>query len=157
MKPSAAVASFDSASATLRATAHYLRGEDAPLLGVAPQGVARALSPIIGGVNALPRRVRESLYTWSGHNEAIVPEKLKEVRAEEVAEWMTGLYPKKRYPAVAIGSSNGAATHLYAALGIPWLPQTFLVPVRRSGVHPDEPNDDLVWGAARPRAFGSQP
>ncbi|MGE5525271.1 MAG: hypothetical protein ACM3SS_16275, partial [Rhodospirillaceae bacterium] len=31
------------------------------------------------------------------------------------------------------------------ALGIPWLPQTFLVPVARHGPHPDEPADDLAW------------
>ena len=31
----------------------------------------------------------------------------------------------------AVGSSNGALTHAYAAMGIPWLPQTFLIPVSR--------------------------
>lgn len=33
-----------------------------------------------------------------------------------------------------IGSSNGALLHLCTALGIPWLPQTFLIPVQRSGI-----------------------
>jgi hypothetical protein len=47
---------------------------------------------------------------------------------------------------VAIGSSNGALVHLWAALGIPWLPQTMLIPVRRSGVPPDEPRQELEWG-----------
>jgi hypothetical protein len=37
-------------------------------------------------------------------------------------------------------------------LGIPWLPQTFLVPVARSGVHPDEPKDELEWGLDPARA-----
>src|SRR2546430_7787778 len=32
-----------------------------------------------------------------------------------------------------------------AALGIPWLPQTFLVPVARSGFHPDEPCQNVRW------------
>jgi pimeloyl-ACP methyl ester carboxylesterase len=41
--------------------------------------------------------------------------------------------------AVAIGSSGGALTHLYAALGIPWLPQTLLLPVRQRGLPPDLP------------------
>src|SRR6266851_6835286 len=49
-----------------------------------------------------------------------------------------------------VGSSNGAAVHLWAALGIPWLPQTFLVPVARSGVPPDEPLEELRW--AEPHA-----
>ena len=41
-----------------------------------------------------------------------------------------------------LGSANGAAVHLAAALGIPWLPQTFLTPVRRH-----LPADDIL---ARP-------
>src|SRR5439155_7282415 len=42
--------------------------------------------------------------------------------------------------------------HLCAALGIPWLPQTFLIPVRHGGLHhPDEPKRDLEW-ARRPAA-----
>ncbi|HEX2237037.1 MAG TPA: hypothetical protein VHJ19_01455 [Gammaproteobacteria bacterium] len=44
-----------------------------------------------------------------------------------------------------IGSSNGALVHLCAALGIPWLPQTFLVPVARLNVRPDEPNAGAAW------------
>jgi len=55
-------------------------------------------------------------------------------------------YPKRHYPSAVIGSSNGALVHLSAALGIPWLPQTFLIPVRRSGVPPDEPAEELEWG-----------
>jgi hypothetical protein len=40
---------------------------------------------------------------------------------------------------VVIGSSNGALTHLCAALGVPWLPQTLLLPVRQRKVSPDDP------------------
>jgi hypothetical protein len=59
---------------------------------------------------------------------------------------MAGEYPQRKYQAICIGSSNGAMVHLCAALGIPWLPQTVLIPVRRHGIHPDEPKDDLDWG-----------
>lgn len=48
-------------------------------------------------------------------------------------------YPRRRYPAVVIGSSGGALVHLCAALGVPWLPQTLLLPVRRRGISPDDP------------------
>jgi hypothetical protein len=58
---------------------------------------------------------------------------------------MVSLYPKRRYPAVVVGSSNGAFIHICAALGIPWLPQTFLLPVARSGIHPDEPKEGAKW------------
>lgn len=102
-------------------------------------------------INHLPRWTQEQVYIWSGWFEAISVDKLKSIDAEHVAEWMVSHYPKRRYPAVAIGSANGAATHLWAAMGIPWLPQTFLVPVARSGVHPDEPQQDLAWGQAPAR------
>jgi hypothetical protein len=99
-------------------------------------------------VNALPRQVREQLYIWSGWAEAIPANRLGDVRAEEFSRWVVHAYPKRRYPAAMIGSSNGALVHVCAALGVPWLPQTFLIPVRRTGVHPDEPEQDLAWGRA---------
>ena len=146
MKAPGYVANFDSATAMLRATARYLRGEDFPTLGVAPGPLAPVLRAVAAGANPLPRRIREGVYAWSGWNEAIPPERRGEVRAEEVSRWMSSEYPERRYPAVAVGSSGGALVHLYCALGIPWLPQTFLVPVRRSGAHPDEPKSDMEWG-----------
>lgn len=78
------------------------------------------------------------------------------LRGERVAEWMVSQYPQRRYPAVAIGSSNGALVHLYTALGIPWLPQTFLIPMARWGVHPDEPKQDLEWGLEPGRRRGAR-
>ncbi len=66
--------------------------------------------------------------------------------AEAVAQWMVNEYPQRQYPAVAIGSSSGALVHLCAALGIPWLPQTFLIPVKHPGIHPDEPKQAMEWG-----------
>ena len=86
------------------------------------------------GVNRLPRSLREQIYIWSGWSEALAPDKIGTADTGQVAEWMASLYPQRKFPAVAIGSSNGAATHLFAALGIPWLPQTFLMPVARSGL-----------------------
>jgi hypothetical protein len=104
------------------------------------------MRPVAAAVNLLPERAREGVYAWSGASEAVSPDRLGGVRAEEISRWATGSYPERRYQAVAIGSANGALVHLYAALGIPWLPQTVLIPVRRDGVHPDEPKDDLKWG-----------
>src|SRR5215204_1030407 len=130
----------------LRALGNYLRGEDFPMIGSMPRSVEPLMKALVAVVNVVPRRVREEVYTWSGRSEAVPPKKLDQVRAEDVSRWVVSHYPQRRYPAVAIGSSNGALVHLYCALGIPWLPQTFLIPVRRDGVHPDEPRDDLEWG-----------
>jgi hypothetical protein len=135
------IAAFDSTSAMVRALGNYLHGKDFPGLG----GTAPPSEFLAAAVNALPRAVREQLYIWSGWGEAIPVRRLGDVRAEEISRWVVNSYPKRLYPAAAIGSASGALVHLWAALGIPWLPQTFLVPVRRSGVPPDEPRKDLEW------------
>ncbi len=97
-------------------------------------------------INKLPRHAREQVYSWSGWGEAIRPERLAQVRAEDISRWVVSQYPRRPYQAVAIGSASGALVHLCAALGIPWLPQTFLIPVRQPGIPPDEPQRDLEWG-----------
>jgi hypothetical protein len=134
------IADFDSATAMLRATSAYLRGEDFPALGQ-----ARLLELPVRLANRLPLALRKQAFIFSGRMEALPPKKIGQVSAEAISEWVVSEYPERRYPAVAIGSSNGAATHLYAALGIPWLPQTFLIPVRQP-VHPDEPTEAMEIG-----------
>ena len=68
-------------------------------------------------------------------------------RADALASGVTGLYPRRSYPAIMIGASNGALVHLCAALGMPWLPQTFLIPVHNRGTDPDEPCEAMQAGA----------
>jgi hypothetical protein len=135
------VADFDSASAHLRALALYLQGRDFKGLGM-----DHPLERLIPIANLLPPPLREQVYIWSGWAEAVPEEKLGEIDIEEAAQWAAGEYPQRTYPAIAVGSSNGAGVHLWSALGIPWLPQTVLIPVRRHGVPPDEPVHDLAWG-----------
>ncbi len=136
------IADFDSASAMLRALSACLHGED-----FANLGMPAWLRPPVLATGMLPRRLREAVYAWSGWAEATPPGRIGEVDAEEIARWVVGAYPKRRYPAVAVGSSSGALVHLCAALGIPWLPQTFLVPVRQTGVAPDDPRRSMAVGA----------
>lgn len=139
------LADFDSASAMLVALARCLHGRDFPLLGTMPVWSAPALNVLAGIVNRLPDWGKEQVYIWSGWLEAINQRRLARVRGEDLARWVTDLYPTRPCQAVAIGSSNGALVHLWSALGIPWLPQTFLVPVARSGVDPDNPRQELDW------------
>lgn len=141
------LANFDSSTTLLRALAGYLRGEDFPALGLAPERIAS----ILPAGNYLPESARQRLYRRGTANEAIDPEGLGDVRLEAIREWVVDRYPKRGYPAVLVGSANGAAVHFAALLGIPWLPQTFLVPVRRD-LDPDDPAADFEWGeeAARP-------
>jgi hypothetical protein len=134
------IASFDSASAMSQATAQALRGDDFDALGQ-----PKVMKPAAKGVRWLPRKLREGIFIASGATETISPRRVHRVDFEEIGEWLSEEYPPGPYPAVAVGSSNGALTHLYAALGIPWLPQTTLVPVRQR-VHPDDPTGALERG-----------
>ncbi len=133
------VANFDSAAAMLKALGRFLHGKDFPALGL------RKAAPVIPLVNLLPRGARESVYRWSGWSEALPARRLGRVRSEAITRWVTSQYPMRRSHAVAIGSSNGAALHLWAALGIPWLPQTFLIPVRHPGLDVDDPRAAREW------------
>ncbi len=140
------LAQFDSASGLVRALGAYLNGQDFPLLGAYPSWMEPGWKAVGAAVNALPHPLKRQVYIWSGRSGAIAPERLGAVRAEQLAEWAVARYPRKPYPAAMIGSSNGALLHLGAALGIPWLPQTFLIPVRRDGIAPEEPSAELEWG-----------
>jgi len=153
VKPTRYLANFDSSAAMVRALANYIRGEDFPLLGAMPRWRAPDMKLFSRLVNASPRTIQEQVYIWAGRFEAVAARKLDAADAGRIAEWVVSLYPKRRYPAIAIGSSNGALTHLWCAFGIPWLPQTFLVPVARHGPHPDEPQEDLRWAEEPARAF----
>lgn len=138
MKPSRAVANFDSSTAMLRSLARFLEGKDFPALGN-PRLLERAAAIF----DVIPERFLEAIYTYAGGLEALSKKALREVRAEPIAEWIASHYPRRHYPAVAIGSSSGALVHLYAALGVPWLPQTLLIPVAQRGVRFEDGVTDL--------------
>jgi hypothetical protein len=128
MKVTSYLADFDSATAMLRALALFLDGKDFPMLGTQPISFLPYTL-----VNQFPRWLQEQIYIFGGWIEAIRPGQIDEINAREIARWVKEQYPRREYPMIALGSSNGAATHLFAALGIPWLPQTFLVPIRHGG------------------------
>ncbi|MFI0450238.1 hypothetical protein [Actinomadura sp. 6N118] len=137
------VADFDSATGMLRALSRFLAGQDIPLMGILPRPLETPLSALLGTANRLPRRLTEKAYAVSGWSEAVDPDRIDDVRSDALAEWVVGHYPSRRYPIVFVGSADGALTHLAAALGAPWLPQTLLIPVRRHGGHPDAPREGL--------------
>lgn len=146
MKADSYLADFDSAAAMVRSTSRYLNAEPTAGLGMMPRLVSQLVEPFARGINVLPRKLREQIYTWSGWNEAIRARNLARVRTDEIRDWVVDAYPKRQFPAAFIGSSGGAMVHLACAMGAPWLPQTTLIPVRRHGVHPDEPREDVGWG-----------
>jgi hypothetical protein len=140
LDPTEVVASFDSASVLHAATVAALNGQPFPNLG------SSALAGL--GVRAaarLPWPVLRGVYTRIGASEGINPKRLGDVNLSAVAASFADRYPERRYPAVLLGSSNGALIHLSAAMQVPWLPDTVLVPVARVG-DTDRPDQALEFG-----------
>ncbi|RFU20412.1 hypothetical protein [Geodermatophilus marinus] len=142
VRPEDAVASFDSASALLLALARALDGQDFPHLGQ-----ARWKAALVRASALLPPPLRCRAYAVASGREGLPAHRLGDVDLDEVAGWVARAYPDRRFPAVLVGSSNGALTHLAAACDIPWLPQTLLVPVRRRGADPQDMTAALEFGA----------
>ncbi|WP_312241069.1 hypothetical protein [Pantoea sp.] len=132
-KPPKGIARFDSAAAMLVALASALhdRPFDSP-------SQSPALDHLLPALNKLPERLREWGYAVGGMAEGITQSRAGNLDIEGIAEWMANAYPQQRYPAAFVGSSNGALTHLAAAMKTPWLPQTFLCPVRALHNDPDD-------------------
>jgi hypothetical protein len=135
------IADFDSTSSVILSLANFLHGRGFNSGGIVPN-TPKFVAELI---NSIPEDTRKGIYKWSGWYDAVSPEELKDFREDKLSELLTGQYPKKKYPGVMIGSSNGAGAYLCAALGIPFLPQTFLLPVRRI-IQPDNLVEDMEWG-----------
>src|ERR1700683_4704312 len=126
------ITGFDSTSSMLKSLGHCLH-DKRESAGDFPQ------MPYCFGdwADALPEALRKTLYRWSGVVVATQQNEHYRVQSEDISKLAIEQYPSKAYPAVMLGSSNGALTHLCAAMGIPWLPQTFLLSVKRP-MGPDE-------------------
>lgn len=143
------VAAHDSATGMLLALNAFLREKPFEGVGAVPTSELYA-----GMINSIPASWRKKLYTWSGEFSAISEKEVKEIDATAIDRWICDLYPKKTYPAIAIGSCNGAAIHLCAAMGIPWLPQTVLLPVDKGNTFSvDEPKETLEWAKEPAKEF----
>jgi hypothetical protein len=135
-------AGFDSGVGFAIALGNCLKGQDFKGLGVDPP-----LEPLAKFVNMLPKQIRETLYVQGTGAEGIPAEDMAKVRAEAFSKAVTNMYPDRKYPAIMIGSVSGAMAHLAAAMGIPLLPQTFMIPVKRPGhLSIDEPKRTMDWG-----------
>lgn len=143
--PPPAIATFDSATAMAMAIARSVEGRDFPDLGQ-----SRWLHAPVAASDLLPRGLRSHLFAMAGAREGVRPDHIERVSSAKLASWLVSLYPKREFPLIALGSSCGALTHLCAAAGIPWLPQTILVPVRRE--KPGDPED-----ACEALALGARP
>jgi len=132
-KPPRGIARFDSAAGMVQALSASLRGERYTSPSQSP-----ALDRLMPAIGWLPKRPREWAYSIGGMSEGISTRRAARLDVEKIGEWLVSQYPDVTYPAMFVGSSNGALMHLAAALSVPWLPQTFLCPVRAPFSDPDD-------------------
>jgi hypothetical protein len=124
-----------------------LHGRPFTGMGALPAPLTRAVAPLAAGLNRLPAGARQWIYARSGILETVPEARLHSLDGERVAAWLVGRYPRKSiWPAAVIGSPSGALTHLCAAVGMPFLPQGFLVPVRQSGRPVDDAHTEIRRG-----------
>ncbi|HET9078084.1 MAG TPA: hypothetical protein VFN68_14200 [Acidimicrobiales bacterium] len=146
-RPPARPADFDSATVMAAASARHLRGRGFPVLG---KPFGELLRPVLVGLNHLPERTRRSIYRAGSGREGLPADVVSGVDADQLFRTVTDLFPRRRYPGVLIGSTPGSAVHLGAALGMPVLPQTLLLPLRHRRLGLDDPEADVA--EARPAA-----
>ncbi|WP_322030285.1 hypothetical protein [Paraburkholderia sp. J76] len=132
-KPPPGIARFDSAAAMAQALASLLHGRR-----FSSPSQSALLDRFMPAINALPKRQREWAYILGGMSEGIDPRRAKNLDVERIAQWIADLYPRVPRRCAFVGASNGAMIHLAAALRAPWLPQTFLCPVRAPFSDPDD-------------------
>jgi hypothetical protein len=98
--------------------------------------------PVLGRHGGVPEVPRRLALAAEAHADALSAEDAETLSTDAVAMWIVGQYPPASVPAVLLGSPHGAAVHLAAALGVPWLPSGFTVTVRWPGGSVGD------WGAA---------
>src|ERR687887_1667253 len=100
MIPPRGIAKFDSSAAMLQALARFLAGKD-----FAGLGQPSYLQTLTRAADIVPRKLRERAYAHLGAQEGVPPDRVDSIRSGQIAKWIADQYPRRRYPAVMIGSS----------------------------------------------------
>ncbi len=140
------VALFDSATVMVRSLTNVLHGRDFKGMNAIPD----FLSPFLHVFTWIPRSLRSKLFMYIGRLDALPVDFIPSVNIHLVTSILCSNIPQRRYPAVLIGSPDGALIHACAAMGIPYLPQTLPLILRKPEIDPDDISADMKW--AKPRA-----
>lgn len=89
--------------------------------------------PVLGRHGRTPDAARNAAIAGDAYAAALPAEMVGGLDPGRVAEWVVRHYPGTDHRTVVLGSPHGAAVHLAAALGAPWLPTGFTLAVRWPG------------------------
>jgi hypothetical protein len=135
--PSVGLVAFDSGTRVVREVAEALSGTGRSILECYPRGS----EIFLGLISLFPERMRIGAVEWGmrlslGYD----ADRATDVSVDALAEWCIDQYPDdgSRYPAIVIGSPNGAVAHLAALLGAPFLTTSFGLAFRHDTVDPDD-------------------
>jgi len=131
------VVAFDSGTRVVREVAEALSGTGRSILECYPRGS----EIFLGFISLFPETARISAVEWGmrlslGHD----ANRAANVSVDALAEWCIDQYPDdgSRFPAIVIGSPNGAVAHLAALLGAPFLTTSFGLTFRHETIGPDD-------------------
>lgn len=114
----------------LRGLSGFLAGRSVPTHPTVPPGPPGLWELGSRAANLLSADRADRRAARRGARTAIPHRRLAGLNTEDLARWVVAHYPRRSYPVVFVGAAHGAATHLAAALGAPWLPQTLPLPIR---------------------------
>ncbi len=127
------IGQFDSASTTVRVLAAAINGQ-----GTVGLAMPKMFDLAARASQYLPSALRTRLFSFGAANEAVQLSELSSEDGPRAARWVTSRYENvQKTRSIFIGATNGAVVDLAARLGAPWLPQTWLVLLRRE-VDPDD-------------------
>lgn len=125
-----------SSGATVLAAAAALQGEMFyPLAGL------RRVAWAVRMAAALPDSAVRQGVSWAAGRMGLDPRLAKILYADHLAAWNVAQYrflpPERQFETIILGAPSGAAAHLAACLGVPFLSHTFLASFRSPG-DPDD-------------------
>jgi len=125
-------ASDSSSGATVLAAAAALSGEM-----FHPLAERRGMAWALRLANALPEWLIRQEMGWVANRMGLHPRRAKTLYADHLAAWNVAQYdflpPSRQFESIILGAPSGAAAHLAACLGVPFLSHTFLAPFRSAG------------------------
>ncbi len=103
--------------------------------------------PVLGRRAEVPPDLRRKALACEAGVEAVPVSAVDRIDAGAIAGWIAGQYPAQAYPGVVLGSAHGAAVHLAAAAGVPWLPTDVAVTMPWPGGRVGAWDRAVDWGA----------